>query len=181
EHLPAAERERERTVLTAAAGRTLTRRGLDDDDVVPPNNARLLGALLYATRLDDFAVLAPGDSDPGPGLRALVASARGAPDPFESLAALTAEGAKSQGGERAPEGGGRCPGRKRPRGRCRPSRSTRCSAAWRAGCESSDTMWPTARISAAGRWSIAPAGSTACCSPETHGCCATPICRRMSS
>jgi len=98
EHLPAAERERERTVLTAAAGRTLTRRGLDDDDVVPPNNARLLGALLYATRLDDFAVLAPGDSDPGPGLRALVASARGAPDPFESLAALTAEWGKLQSG-----------------------------------------------------------------------------------
>ena len=98
EHLPAAERERERTVLTAAAGRTLTGRGLDDDDVVPPNNARLLGALLYATRLDDFALLAPGDSDPGPGLRALVASARGAPDPFESLAALTAEWGKLQSG-----------------------------------------------------------------------------------
>ena len=98
EHLPAAERERERTVLTAAAGRTLTGRGLDDDDVVPPNNARLLGALLYATRLDDFAVLAPGDSDPGPGLRALVASARGAHDPFESLAALTAEWGKLQSG-----------------------------------------------------------------------------------
>ena len=98
EHLPAAERERERTVLTAAAGRSLTRRGLDDDDVMPPNNARLLGALLYATRLDDFAVLAPGDSDPGPGLRALVASARGAHDPFESLAALTAEWGKLQSG-----------------------------------------------------------------------------------
>jgi predicted aminopeptidase len=98
EHPPAAERERARAVLTAAAARTLTRRGLDDDDVVPPNNARLLGALLYATRLDDFAVLAPGDSDPGPGLRALVASARGAPDPFESLAALTAEWGKLQSG-----------------------------------------------------------------------------------
>ena len=99
EHLPAAERERVRASLTASAARSLTHRGLDGDDaIVPPNNARLLGALLYATRLDDFAVLAPGDSDPGPGLRALVASARGAHDPFESLAALTAEWGKLQSG-----------------------------------------------------------------------------------
>jgi predicted aminopeptidase len=99
ERRPAPERERVRTALTAAAARSLARHGIDDDDdVVPPNNARLLGALLYATRLDEFAALAPGDSDPGPGLRALVAAARGAPDPFDSLAALTAERGKLQSG-----------------------------------------------------------------------------------
>jgi predicted aminopeptidase len=98
EHPPAAERERVRAALTAAAARSLARRGLDNDDLEPPNNARLLGALLYASHLDEFAALAPGDGDPGPGLRALVAAVRGAPDPFESLAALTAERGKLQSG-----------------------------------------------------------------------------------
>ena len=62
------------------------------------NNARLLGALLYATRLDDFEALAPGDADPGPALRDLVAAARGRADPFAALAALAASRGKLQSG-----------------------------------------------------------------------------------
>jgi predicted aminopeptidase len=93
------ERERAREALARLAARSLARRGLDGgDDLLPPNNARLLGALLYATRLDEFAALAPDDTDPGPGLRALVAAARGAPDPFRSLAALAGERGKLQSG-----------------------------------------------------------------------------------
>ena len=98
-HPDPSERELRRTALARAAARALERRGLAGaDDLVPPNNARLLGALLYATSLDDFAALAPGDTDPGPGLRALVAAARGAPDPFRSLAALAEERGKLQSG-----------------------------------------------------------------------------------
>ena len=96
---PPEERERVRTGLAVAAERSFERRGLEGgDELLPPNNARLLGALLYATRLDDFAALAPDDADPGPGLRALVAAARGAPDPFRSLAAITVERGKLQSG-----------------------------------------------------------------------------------
>jgi predicted aminopeptidase len=94
-----ARRERVRAALAAAAARTLERRGLGGEaDVLPPNNARLLGALLYATRLDEFEALAPGDADPGPALRALVAATRGERDPFRVLAGLAAERGKLQRG-----------------------------------------------------------------------------------
>src|SRR4029453_19133521 len=73
-HPPPARRERDRTRMATAAARLLERRGLGGlEDVLPPNNARLLGAMLYATRLDEFEALAPGDADPGPALRVLVA------------------------------------------------------------------------------------------------------------
>ncbi len=102
-HPPAARRERARTRLAAAAARTLTRRGLGGEaDVLPPNNARLLGALLYATRLDDFEALAPGDDDPGPALRLLVDATRGARDPWRVLDGLVAEQGKLQKGQGPP-------------------------------------------------------------------------------
>jgi hypothetical protein len=85
---PVAVRERVRTRLAAAATRALVRRGFAADDLLPPNNARLLGALVYATDLDAFDRLAPGDGDVGPALGALVREARGAADPFTVLGAL---------------------------------------------------------------------------------------------
>lgn len=92
--LPVAVRERQRTRLAEAAARTLERRGFRGrDELVPPNNARLLGALLYATSLDDFEALAPGDADPGPALRAMVETVRGADDPFAAVQAAAAEAA----------------------------------------------------------------------------------------
>jgi predicted aminopeptidase len=94
-----ARRERLRARLAAAAARTLERRGLGGaGDVSPPNNARLLGALLYGTRLDDFEALAPGESDPGPALRALIVATRGERDPFRALADLAAPQSKLQRG-----------------------------------------------------------------------------------
>ena len=98
-HPEPAQRERVRTRLAAAAARCLERRGLGGEaDVLPPNNARLLGALLYATRLDEFEALAPGGTDPGPALRALVVAARGERDPFRALAGLASERGKLQRG-----------------------------------------------------------------------------------
>jgi predicted aminopeptidase len=89
---PPAVRERVRKQLAERAADMLVRHHLGDaSDVSPPNNARLLGALLYATRLDDFEALAPGDDDPGPALRALVTAARGSADPFEALSGLAAD------------------------------------------------------------------------------------------
>jgi predicted aminopeptidase len=84
------ERERQRARLARLAGGILERRGLGArTDLVPPNNARLLGELLYATRLDAFERLAPDDARLGPALRALVERARGAEhDPFAALGTL---------------------------------------------------------------------------------------------
>jgi predicted aminopeptidase len=109
-HPAPTRRERARARLAAAAARTLERRGLGgEDDVLPPNNARLLGMLLYATRLDDFEALAPGAADPGPALRTLVAAARGERDPFRVLAGLGTRSETSSrvgtGGEHATFGG----------------------------------------------------------------------------
>jgi predicted aminopeptidase len=85
----AKERERDRTALARAAARALQRQGIGGPaDVLPPNNARLLGDLLYLTDLDVFDALAPTDADLGPALTALAAVAGGAGDPFAALAAL---------------------------------------------------------------------------------------------
>jgi hypothetical protein len=54
--------------------------------------------MLYATRLDEFEALAPGDADPGPALRVLVAATRGKDDPFRVLAGLAVERGKLQNG-----------------------------------------------------------------------------------
>jgi len=90
-----AVRERRRRAYAAMAGRSLERRRLGVmADVYPPNNARLLGELLYLTRLDDFEALAPGGQDPGPALRRLMAAARGARDPFRALDELLAASAE---------------------------------------------------------------------------------------
>ena len=91
-------RERARERLARLAAGALSRRRLDTTDVMPPNNARLLGALLYVTRLEAFESLAPAGEDPGPPLRALVAAARGGGDPFQALIRLAAERGKLQRG-----------------------------------------------------------------------------------
>jgi predicted aminopeptidase len=84
-----ASRERARQGLVAAAAASLERRGLGvRADLLPPNNARLLGELLYVTELEKLDALAPSDADLGPGLARLVAAARDAPDPFEAVRAL---------------------------------------------------------------------------------------------
>jgi predicted aminopeptidase len=86
---PATERERVRAALARAAGAVLVRRGVGDTtDVLPPNNARLLGDIIYLTDLDRFDALAPRDEDLGPALAALAGAARGAREPFATLAAL---------------------------------------------------------------------------------------------
>jgi predicted aminopeptidase len=98
-HPPPAQREQARSRMAAAAARLLERRGLGGaDDVLPPNNARLLGALLYASHLDEFEALAPSDVDPGPALRILVAATRGKDDPFRVLGGLAVERGKLQNG-----------------------------------------------------------------------------------
>src|SRR5205823_1831914 len=63
--------------LADAAAETLVRRGLGRrEELVPPNNARLLGELVYGTDLDVFDRLAERDADLGPALRALVRAGR---------------------------------------------------------------------------------------------------------
>ncbi len=82
-------RERTRAWLARAAARALARRGLGDaTEVVPPNNARLLGALLYATDLEVFDGLAATAGDVAPALAALVQAADGAGDPFAAARSL---------------------------------------------------------------------------------------------
>ena len=81
-------REQRRTGLLRAAAAALARRGLGGGELLPPNNARLLGDLLYLTELDTFDRLAPGDGDLGPAVAALVRSVKGSADPFAALAAL---------------------------------------------------------------------------------------------
>lgn len=87
---PEPVRERVRTRLALRAGRALeARRAGRASELVPPNNARLLGALIYVTDLDAFEALAPGESDPGPALRAMVTAADGDGDPFAQVRALS--------------------------------------------------------------------------------------------
>jgi predicted aminopeptidase len=86
-----AARDQGRAWYTRAAAAELARRGLDlERELLPPNNARLLGSLLYLTDLDAFDALAPSDADLGPALGALVASAREAADPFAAVHQLAA-------------------------------------------------------------------------------------------
>ena len=84
-----AVRERSRAELAAAAAAALARRGLGGrSELVPPNNARLLGELIYVTRLDAFDALAPTDAALGPALGAVASAARGAREPFAALETL---------------------------------------------------------------------------------------------
>ena len=93
---PPARRERLRVRLARAAAQALAQRGAGGrDDLLPPNNARLLGDLIYVTRLGAFDALAPTDGDLGPALAALAGAVRGAVDPFRALAALAREPERS--------------------------------------------------------------------------------------
>jgi predicted aminopeptidase len=84
-----AARERGRWWLTANAAAALVRRGVEPErPLLPPNNARLLGELLYGTDLDAFDRLAPDDAGLGPALAGLAHAARGADDPFALLPVL---------------------------------------------------------------------------------------------
>jgi predicted aminopeptidase len=90
-HPPA--RELTRRALARAAAGVLVRRGVGGrDELLPPNNARLLDELTYLTELDTFDALAPRDADLAVALRTLAAAAREAHDPFEALAALASRG-----------------------------------------------------------------------------------------
>jgi predicted aminopeptidase len=150
-----AERERIRAWLAGRAAATLVRRGIGRrDELVPPNNARLLGKLLYLTELDTFERLAPTDASLGPGVAALVAGARGAADPFAALAVLATRPEERYSADACSR-----PGSEPARRRASPS--TACSGVSRAGCASSDTTSPTARISGAGASSRAPAATAA--------------------
>jgi predicted aminopeptidase len=147
-----AARERIRARLAERAAATLVRRGIGSrSELVPPNNARLLGKLLYLTELDAFERLAPTDASLGPALAALIAEARGASDPFAALAALA-----TRPEERYSTGACSRPGGPRPASR-HASPSTACSGVSPAGCVCSDTTSPTARTSADAAWSPAPA------------------------
>lgn len=89
-------RERRRRVLAASAARSLTRRRLGTaDELSPPNNARLLGMLVYETELGTFERLAPSDEALAPAVRRLVETVRGAADPLAATRAL-AEGATTR-------------------------------------------------------------------------------------
>jgi predicted aminopeptidase len=81
-----AVREAERVRLAAEAGAALARRGAGRrSDLTPPNNARLLGELLYVSRLDVFDRLAPADDALPAALAGIVQGACGAPDPFAAV------------------------------------------------------------------------------------------------
>ena len=82
-------RERARRRLARAAGSALARHGLGrPEELVPPNNARLLSELLYGTRLDVFDRLAATDADVGPALGALTHAVKAGTDPFAALDVL---------------------------------------------------------------------------------------------
>jgi predicted aminopeptidase len=86
---PPTRRERARVRLAAATVARLARHGIDARaELLPPNNAELLGVLLYTTGLDAFERTAPRDEALGPALAALVDGVRGAPDPFGALDGL---------------------------------------------------------------------------------------------
>ena len=85
---PEGARERGRAWLARAAARTLERQGLGAGGLVPPNNARLLGQLLYLRDLDAFERLAPDDTALGTAVASVIDAARGARDPFASVRAL---------------------------------------------------------------------------------------------
>src|SRR5262245_4518025 len=104
---PGPATQRARTILARAAAARLVRRRLGAaSELVPPNNARLLGVLVYLTDLDGFDRLAPTDQDLGPALARLVAAAREAPDPFAVVGGRseTPSGVMPHGqiGQRAP-------------------------------------------------------------------------------
>jgi predicted aminopeptidase len=84
-----APRERARTWLAGRAGAALAVRGVGTaSELLPPNNAGLLGELVYVTRLDAFDALAPTNADLRPALAALRGRVREGGEPFAAVAAL---------------------------------------------------------------------------------------------
>jgi len=78
-----------RAAIHRSAARGLVRHGLGNGaSVYPPNNARLLAALVYMTRLEDFEALVSRDAGLGPALARLRAALRNGPQPFAALDAL---------------------------------------------------------------------------------------------
>src|SRR5262249_15006562 len=71
--LPAAERDRLRERLASRAVRQGDRQGIVLKSLLlPPNNARLMAALVYVSHLDDFERLAPADADVRPAIHRLI-------------------------------------------------------------------------------------------------------------
>lgn len=86
------ERERVRAWLATAAARALERHQLGGrGELVPPNNARLLGELIYLSELGVLDALAPTDADVGPAVATLVVRTRGAKDPFAAARAAVVQ------------------------------------------------------------------------------------------
>jgi predicted aminopeptidase len=86
---PEGARERARAWLARRAGAALAARGVGAaDELLPPNNARLLGELVYVTELGDLDALAPADADLRPALAALAARVRQDGDPWAAVHAL---------------------------------------------------------------------------------------------
>lgn len=84
--LPVAVRERARDWLAQQAATALVRGGLGARAMVlPANNARLLGELVYLSDLDAFDRLAPSDDALPAAIARLVATARTARDPFAAV------------------------------------------------------------------------------------------------
>src|SRR5439155_1053104 len=93
---PPARRERLRVRLARAAAQALAQRGAGGrEDLLPPNNARLLGDLIYLTRLGAFDALASTDADLGPALAALAGAPPGPAAPLPAPAALAREPERS--------------------------------------------------------------------------------------
>jgi predicted aminopeptidase len=85
---PPSTRERIRAWLAGAAARALEKHHLGGrGELVPPNNARLLGELIYLSELDVLDALAPTDADVGTAVATLVERTRGAKDPFAAARA----------------------------------------------------------------------------------------------
>ncbi|MGH7893838.1 MAG: hypothetical protein ACREQL_04170, partial [Candidatus Binatia bacterium] len=141
--VPAEARERRRRALAARAAATLERRRLGGArDVSPPNNARLLGLLVYETDLDLFDDLAVPGRPLGPAITAMVRAARDAADPFDGVRgirsrALQNDAARLDSGEP-----------------WRPSLSlwTSCSVGSPAGCGSWGMTSRTVRTCTARAW-----------------------------
>lgn len=144
--LSAPRRERIRARLAGMAAAALVRHGLGrQGELVPPNNAHLLGELLYTTELDAFDRLAAGDADLGAALAGLVRDVRGAPDPFTVVRALATRAEQRYSA-------GACRSRVADRG----SPLTGCSGGSPAGSASWVMTWPTGHTSEAAPWWPAP-------------------------
>jgi predicted aminopeptidase len=146
--LPPRIRERARLALARAAARTLEHRNLGAAaELVPPNNARLLGMLAYETELDLFERLAPAGADLRGSIAAVVAAGR-APggQPFEAVRARVPSALQTH-----PTGiDSALPWPPSP------SSWIRCSDGSPGGFACSGTTSPTGRTSTAPGWSRAP-------------------------